>query len=166
MYRYPLQIMPHPVYGLRSILYKCQIRAFQPTDLPNIMHLATRTLGEIYAPSLYLTLHDIWPDGFIVVESSKMIIGFILGIMHRPKGVRILMVAVEPTYWGQGFGRTLLSILIEQCYLKDVKLIELEVNVNNSRAINYYLKTGFVVMHTILGYYKNGDNAYAMQRLL
>ena len=45
-----------------------------------------------------------------------------------------------------------------ECYL--------EVRVSNSTAVNLYTKFGFKLTKTIKAYYRDGENAYVMARLL
>ncbi|UCH71422.1 MAG: hypothetical protein JSW62_03215, partial [Thermoplasmatales archaeon] len=56
------------------------IRKFQPNDMFSTIKLASETLTEHYNPSLFNYFYEIFPNGFIVAEKNRKIIGFIIGV--------------------------------------------------------------------------------------
>lgn len=124
------------------------------------------TLNEFYESSLYITLHNLWKEGIIVAESGGEIVGFILGVASAPKEARILILAVIENHRKKGMGGALLKAFIAECYTKDLKIINLEVKVENEDAIRFYTRYGFANIKTLIDYYAEGKNAYHMQRVL
>lgn len=57
----------------------------------------------------------------------------------------ISMLGVLPEMQGKSIGTQLMEACINESYLKNMKLIRLEVNNNNSRAIKFYNSFGFVI---------------------
>lgn len=142
------------------------IRNFEEKDLATVMRLVLDTLDEFYESSLYVTLHDLWKEGFIVAESGGEIIGFILGVTSAPKESRILILTIPEEHRKRGIGSALLKAFIKECYLKNLNIINLEVKVENEDAIRFYNRHGFTIIKTIIDYYGVGKNAYHMQKVL
>jgi ribosomal protein S18 acetylase RimI-like enzyme len=49
---------------------------------------------------------------------------------------------------------------------KDISKIELEVRTQNTAAIKFYQKHGFIIQEAIPKFYNTGDDAYLMQKIL
>jgi ribosomal-protein-alanine N-acetyltransferase len=141
-------------------------RYFQETDVASVMRLVLDTLNEFYESSLYLTLHNVWKEGFIVAESGGELVGFILGVNSAPKEARILILTVLDDHRKKGIGGTLLKTFIKECYAKNLNIINLEVRVENEEAIQFYNRHGFTIVRTLIDYYTEGKNAYQMQKIL
>ena len=141
-------------------------RYFQEMDLASVMRLVLDTLNEFYESSLYLTLHNVWKEGFIVAESGGEVVGFILGVTSAPKEARILILTVLEEHRKKGIGGTLLKTFIKECYAKNLNIINLEVKVENEDAIRFYNRHGFTIIKTLADYYAEGKNAYHMQRIM
>ncbi|QIW09278.1 N-acetyltransferase [Francisella sp. LA112445] len=94
---------------------------------------------------------------FLVSKKDNSITGYILCFEYK-KTIRIYSLAVCQNYQGQGLGRKLLEYVMNS----STKDISLEVNINNSRAINLYKNIGFKISKQIDKYYENGDAAYKM----
>ncbi|MFZ2726473.1 MAG: GNAT family N-acetyltransferase [Methylococcaceae bacterium] len=58
----------------------------------------------------------------------------------------------EKEYWGQGIGKRILEIMIKKTLDMQLKYIFLKVKFDNTRAINLYKKTGFVIKEDIGDY--------------
>ena len=80
-----------------------------------------------------------------------------------------LGMTVLKKYWGEGIGGKLINHAIEYCKLNSIKKIELEVRIDNERAIKLYKKFGFEIEGEIKkSVYLNGNyyNCYFMGLLL
>ncbi|HET8573173.1 MAG TPA: GNAT family N-acetyltransferase [Edaphocola sp.] len=55
----------------------------------------------------------------------------------------ITTISVNPLYARMGIAQELLERLILICIDRDICFIDLEVNINNSKALNFYEKMGF-----------------------
>lgn len=72
----------------------------------------------------------------------------------------LTLLAVHPDYRGRGLGELLLIGLLQDAIARKLEWATLEVNVNNSTALNLYYKYGFQVVGTRKGYYQPaGDDA-------
>ena len=72
----------------------------------------------------------------------------------------LTLLAVHPDYRGRGLGELLLIALLQDAIARQLEWATLEVNVNNSAALNLYYKYGFQVVGTRKGYYQPaGDDA-------
>lgn len=72
----------------------------------------------------------------------------------------LTLLAVHPDYRGRGLGELLLISLLQDAIARKLEWATLEVNVNNSTALNLYHKYGFQVVGTRKGYYQPaGDDA-------
>jgi len=142
------------------------IRAFSPTDMPHIMDIVKRSLGETYPPSLYLTVHNLWPEGFLVASEDGNIAGFIATVPSGQKVARVLMLAVLPEVRGKSLGRNLMEQLYATCGMKGYDTVVLEVRKSNKEAITFYELQGFSVCGEIGNFYSNGEDAYKMMKVL
>ncbi|QFS45351.1 GNAT family N-acetyltransferase [Nostoc sphaeroides] len=49
------------------------------------------------------------------------------------------------SYWGKGIGKWMINTSIEYASKNDIECLYLRTNYQNTRAINLYLKTGFII---------------------
>ncbi len=138
------------------------IRAFVPEDVPAVSRVVEESLGESYAPSLYLTIHNIFPQGFLVLEEEGAIIGFVAAVVSGPKVARVLMLAVGPRHRGRSGGSMLMDALYSSCIARGIDTIVLEVRKSNARARMFYERQGFKVTGDVKCFYTNGEDAFRM----
>lgn len=67
--------------------------------------------------------------------------------------VHLLNICVKPVYQGKGFGRQILSHVIDISLEQSAAIVVLEVRASNFRAQQLYLSTGFNEMSVRRGYY-------------
>jgi len=142
------------------------IRTFSPTDIPSVMNVVERSLGESYPPSLYLTVHNLWREGFLVVQEEGKIVGFVATVPSGTKVARILMLAVLPEWRNKSLGQMLVEALYAICLEKGMGTIILEVRKSNKEAISFYERLGFSLCGDIKAFYSNGEDAFKMMRVL
>lgn len=142
------------------------IRAFSPTDMPHVMEIVKRSLGETYPPSLYLTIHNLWAEGFLVALDDGKIVGFAATVPSGQKVARVLMLAVLPEIRRKSIGRNLMEQLYECCSMKGYDTVILEVRKSNRDAITFYELQGFAITGEIDNFYSNGEDAYKMMKVL
>ena len=92
---------------------------------------------------------------------TKKIIGFVF-FFHVKDEVEIIQIGIIKTYQRKKYG----SILIDQIKKLKIKKIFLEVCVENSQAINFYLKNGFKKIGRRKAYYKGDKKRIDALRLL
>jgi ribosomal protein S18 acetylase RimI-like enzyme len=94
----------------------------------------------------------------LVITKYNKVIGSAVIITRKNRtGARIYSLAIDPDYHKQGLGELLLKE-IEDRY-KHSKEIRLEVREDNSPAIKFYIKHGYVESGYIDDYYHDGCKA-------
>ncbi|MGQ9587873.1 MAG: GNAT family N-acetyltransferase [Thermoplasmata archaeon] len=141
-------------------------RLFSPTDIPSVTRVAKESLGEVYPPSLYLTVHSLWREGFIVLLEDGKIVGFVAAVESGPKIARVLMLAVLPEHRKRSFGKRLMNDLYAACLTKGLDTVVLEVRKSNRDAMVFYERQGFSVYGEIKNFYSNGEDAFKMMKVL
>jgi ribosomal-protein-alanine acetyltransferase len=141
------------------------LREFRLLDVPFIGSIVAEALHEHYDPSLYGSLSNEWPKGFLVAaDASDVPIGFLLGV-HQVEGeARILMFAVERHQRTQGIGTVLMNAFLDRCRARAFRRVTLEVRVSNATAIRFYSRYQFSVIDLLRAYYSDGENGYQMAR--
>lgn len=83
--------------------------------------------------------------GNFIVLSDESIAGFIAFYANdrRTFIAYISMLIVKKEYQAKGFGKLLLFNAIAKCKSEGMRIIKLEVNRNNLKAIDFYTKYGF-----------------------
>lgn len=136
------------------------IREFQLVDAKQVYDLGNLVNSNF--EGLY-NLEEVPIDKFThiyVYLDEEKIVGFIQ-VTCLYETMDIVNLVVDPDYRRRGIGSLLLDYVISEFDL--VKLITLEVRVDNEAAINLYKKFGFKIINVRKKYYKLVD-AYLMQR--
>lgn len=142
------------------------VRKFSPTDIPSVSRMVKNSLGETYPPSLYLTVHNLWPDGFLMLLEDSSPVGFVAAVVSGPKVARVLMLAVEPERRRRSVGTMLMDELFKNCLARGVDTVVLEVRKSNAQARKFYERLGFSVFGEIKNFYTNGEDADKMMKVL
>ena len=125
-------------------------------------------LGELLNPNYakLFKLKDILKEKYswiYVYEDNNRIKGFLHATV-LDETVDIVNIVVDPNYRNQKIASNLLDYLITDLPTT-IKLITLEVSVENIPAVNLYQKFGFEIVNCRKNYYPHGD-AYLMGRRL
>lgn len=80
---------------------------------------------------------------------NNQVVGY-LTYKDNKKGYDIIQIGVDPNYQRQGIATKLMDKIND-------KPIVLEVNANNTKAVNLYYKLGFKKVVDLPNYYKNDD---------
>jgi ribosomal protein S18 acetylase RimI-like enzyme len=143
------------------------LRNFHPRDVPRIAEIVADALREHYEPSLYLSLSQQWPQGFLVAQDREAVPqGFLLGVNQTPGESRILMFAVDPRWRNRSIGRMLMEEFLRRSRARGLARVTLEVRVGNQTALRFYTRFGFSVTDLLRGYYSDGESGYQMTLLL
>ncbi len=98
-------------------------------------------------------------------ETHADIVGFCI---YHPEQHRnnLDSLVVGAGFRSQGLGQWLMAHWFAACQQSQVPraYLSLQVNTHNVKAMRFYQRYGFKIHHMIAGYYKNGDDAYQMQR--
>ena len=150
-----------PRAGPRTV----SLREFLPRDVPHIALIVAEALHEHYDNSLYLSLGQQWPEGFLVAaDEHDRPVGFLLGVSQIEGEARILMFAVDRDWRVQGVGLRLMETFLERARGRGMRRATLEVRVSNATAIRFYTRFRFSVTDLLRGYYSDGENGYQMAR--
>jgi ribosomal-protein-alanine N-acetyltransferase len=131
-----------------------------------VVKVVADSLGENYPPSLYLTVHNLWRDGFIVLSENGDFVGFVAAVPSGTKIARILMLAILSKHRKRALGQRLMNELYASCASAGFDTIILEVRKSNKNAISFYERQGFSLYGEIPKFYSNGEDAYKMMRVL
>lgn len=95
----------------------------------------------------------------------KRLIGFIIVIKDEKERANIVNFLINPKFRNKGYGSYLLQNTIDKIKnQKGIKKIVLNVQINNTSAIELYKKFNFKRSPVILeNYYQSGDSAYLME---
>lgn len=138
-----------------------KIRSFIPQDLKRVHEIELMSFDQSYGVNMFKKLHDMG-TGFLVAEENGYVVGYILfWIKHEYEG-HIISLAVDKNYRKQKIGSKLLSKAITILNTCDLDKIVLEVNENNTAAINLYKNFNFKVDRVVPGYYNNNQGAIIM----
>ena len=106
---------------------------------------------------------------FLVMNDSPEanIVGWAVGWLVPPDEFHVLEIAVHPGEQGKGHGKALLlQLLLEARRMGSATMALLEVRASNEKALALYQGTGFNVVGRRKGYYKDGEDAILMTKLL
>ena len=94
--------------------------------------------------------------------STQKIIGFII-FYHVKDEIEIIQIGIIKSYQRKNYGSLIINKIKK---LNDIKKIFLEVSVENTQAINFYLKNGFKKIGIRKAYYKVNKKRIDALRLL
>ncbi|MBN1762706.1 MAG: ribosomal protein S18-alanine N-acetyltransferase [Methanomicrobia archaeon] len=142
-----------------------KLREFEKPDIRRVMEIEEVSFLEGDA-ALYLDLYEEWPRGFLVAEHEDRVIGFAVLVLTPEGDGRIFAIAVDAQYRGRGVGRALLKAAFNTLRKRQIGFVQLEVRVNNYIAQQLYRSTGFMEIGFIPFYYKDGEGAIVMRKVL
>ena len=94
--------------------------------------------------------------------STQKIIGFVI-FYHVRDEIEIIQIGIMKSYQRRNYGSLIVNKIKK---LKDIRKIFLEVSVENTQAINFYLKNGFKKIGIRKAYYKVNKQRIDAFRLL
>jgi ribosomal protein S18 acetylase RimI-like enzyme len=143
------------------------LRGFRSGDVATVSRIVAESLHEHYDSSLYASLSQQWPEGFLLASDGlEEPVGFLLGVCQVEGESRILMFAVDRPWRTQGVGSRLMETFFERSRARGMRRVTLEVRVSNATAIRFYTRYQFSVVDLLRGYYSDGENGYQMARAL
>ncbi len=92
---------------------------------------------------------------------TRKIIGFTI-FYHVKDEIEIIKIGISKSYQRQNYGSLIINKVKK---LNDIKKIFLEVSVENTQAINFYLKNGFKKIGIRKAYYKTNKQRIDALRL-
>jgi ribosomal-protein-alanine N-acetyltransferase len=105
-------------------------------------------------------------DLFLVFEAGEQILGFLIACTCEiAKRAIIMRIAVHPDHRGRGIGSQLIAASLEQFKQRDLKCVELDVDIVKNGAIKLYEKFGFKVMR-VATVNHDEDTGFLIMKLL
>ncbi|KYC53992.1 MAG: putative N-acetyltransferase [Candidatus Methanofastidiosum methylothiophilum] len=139
------------------------VRTVEADDLYKVIDIEYQNFDYPYPPEIINFLYESYRDTFLVVETNKAIIGFVIGIVQKKEG-HILVIAIKDEYKKKGIGTFLMKKLIEVYEKKGITQLKLEVRTSNLAAITMYKRLGFKITNRLRHYYENGEDGFLLKR--
>ena len=137
------------------------VRKFTPNDLKRVFEIEIMSFNQSYGIEMVQQLYEMGV-GFLVAEEDGYVIGYVIfWIKYEDQG-HIISIAVDKNYRRLGAGTQLLVKAISILSLLNIRAIYLEVNENNTGAVEFYKTFNFKIDRVVPGYYENGDGAIIM----
>jgi ribosomal-protein-alanine N-acetyltransferase len=134
------------------------IRRARIGDIPTIYRIESKSFKDPYSSILLMNLLALYPEGFLVAENEREIIGYTIVRTLSQKG-HIIALAVAEGYRNGSVGTRLLSKAVEFFKQRGMNGAWLEVRVSNLLAQRFYLGRGFERLKKVEGYYGDGEDA-------
>ena len=134
------------------------IRSFTPDDI-----IFIEQIGTIIDPEYKFKINPFM--NCLVYEENKKVIGFISFLIIYEKA-EIIDIAVSLEQQRQSIGTKLLDAFLNECLNKKCESITLEVRAGNESAISFYEKHGFREISIRKSYYRNGEDALIMIKMV
>ena len=127
-----------------------ELRTFTEKDMDQVLEIEAGAFPKTpYSKDVFLSYSNRSSYRFVVVESGKDILGYILFGMDG----HIISTAVKPAYRGRGFGRMLFTYALNHTE----KGLWLEVRSRNDAAIRFYENMGMEKIGRTRNYYGDDD---------
>lgn len=84
-----------------------------------------------------LYTHMIYDDAYNYIASGDLI--------EQLDSLMFEKIYVDPLYRGQGYGKKIVELLLEQCLKSKINNVYLKVHYDNIQAQNLYKKYGFII---------------------
>jgi ribosomal-protein-alanine N-acetyltransferase len=142
-----------------------KLRRFSLSDLEQIIEIEKISFPKRkpFSEDYFKKLYQKSPGRIVVAEDKGKILGYIIGGVQKDCG-KIISIAVHPLHRKRGIGKELVNFLIEHFKKNGLKKFLLLVRRDNLVAISFYKNLGFQISKIIKNYYRNGDDAFLMER--
>lgn len=84
-------------------------------------------------------------DTFVMVDEANQVLGMAQFYFSHPNRFHLARIIVKPNERGQGYGRKLVTLLMDQAWSVPGKYFTLNVNHGNERARALYESLGFAI---------------------
>ncbi len=144
-----------------------KLRKCRFADLGPILEIERSCFSaeEAYSKSRFENRYRAYRNNFWVAERADKIAGYIVAC-GKGKSVNLDSLAVARKYRNLGIGSRMLRMVVRRLKNKGIKRISLTVKTSNKKAIYLYKKMGFEIVEMIRNHYRNGCDAYKMEKSL
>jgi ribosomal-protein-alanine N-acetyltransferase len=142
------------------------IRPYRDDDFETVMAIERGEDGSDYQSAVFVRQSGVlFPQTFFVLEHEGTAAGFTVGGGVQGDGGRawVLRLKVRADLRGRGFGRRLLSHLLDALHERGVAEILLSVSPNNIPAVRLYESSGFDVAGKEERYFGDGEDRLVMR---
>ena len=137
------------------------VRKFEPNDLKRVYEIENMSFNQSYGIKMFQQLYEMGV-GFLVAEEDGYVIGYVLFWIKYENQGHIISIAVDKNYRRLKAGTQLLIRAISVLSLLNLDTIYLEVNENNTGAVEFYKTFNFKIDRVVPGYYEDGAGAILM----
>ena len=137
------------------------VRKFKPNDLKRVYEIENMSFGQSYGINMFQQLYEMGV-GFLVAEDNGYVVGYVIFWLKYENQGHIISIAVDKNYRRRNVGTRLLIKAISILSFLKLDTIYLEVQENNSGAVEFYKTFGFKIDRVVPGYYGDGDGAVIM----
>lgn len=137
------------------------VRKFKPNDLKRVYEIENMSFNQSYGIKMFQQLYEMGV-GFLVAEEDGYVIGYVLFWIKYENQGHIISIAVDKNYRRLKAGTQLLIRAISVLSLLKLDTIYLEVNENNTGAVEFYKTFNFKIDRVVPGYYEDGAGAILM----
>lgn len=137
------------------------VRKFKPNDLKRVYEIENMSFNQSYGIKMFQQLYEMGV-GFLVAEEDGYVIGYVLFWIKYENYGHIISIAVDKNYRRLKAGTQLLIRAISVLSLLNLDTIYLEVNENNTGAVEFYKTFNFKIDRVVPGYYEDGAGAILM----
>ena len=124
------------------------IRAATKNDFDQVMEIDRLSFS---APWSYTFFKSALQDTFLVFEKEGKIVGYVITcVCHDFEKAVILRIAVHPDHRGKGAAKTLIRTCLDILVQKDIRVVELDVELVSRGAIKLYEKFGFKLADVLI----------------
>lgn len=142
------------------------VREVRYEDIPAIYEIERLCFKDPYELPLLQMYYAISRSLFLVAEREGRVVGYAIGLAKKWGEGHVISIAVHPEWRRRGVGKRLMLQLLEKMRRMGVRWVRLEVRVSNEAAINLYRRLGFSIEGVLKGYYRDGEDAYLMIKVL
>jgi ribosomal-protein-alanine N-acetyltransferase len=147
---------------------KPEIRIAKKEELPDLLALEKLCFKEETFHKKQLGYLLLKAKSLVLVASAdENIIGSMIILLRKNiLQARIYSLNVHPAYRRMGIGSLLMDTALGVLKKRGFRKITLEAGINNTAARNLYESKGFSADKTLRSYYKNGDDALHLTKIL
>ena len=141
------------------------IRYFSVNDVSRIIELEKKLLGTTLGETYFEMACGNEFNYIYVSEIDGLVVGYI-SFTFDGEIAEMLNFCVDEAYQNQGIGKALYLHAEKEFIDQNASSVILEVNRINNKAIKVYSNLGFKEISIRKGYYKDGNDALVLQKLL
>lgn len=142
------------------------IQAFELSHLRSILRIEKGSFpSEPYTREIFLDVYNECRGMFFVARRRARIIAYIATSVTLEKA-EIISIAVRPSFRKAGVGTALVEYTLDLLAERGVPKVFLMVGERNKGAISFYRRLGFRSVRRVEDYYRDGEAAIRMRKIL